>query len=427
MRVVCIYLKKNEDIKSIAEIFYRATPQIVLRGEQYIFLEISKCNKLYSEESFLARTKVTLKRLNIQADISIADDIPTALSFTVFKIKNKNLLPIESLEFFYNPLLKADFPLDPVYKMISTLKSLGLKTIQDFLKLPSKDISNRFGSVGLMTYMKVQGQFAVLWERFVPTEVTFEKFEFDLESPVENLEPIYFRLKPMLDKIVLRLKGKGKRPKQFEVIFKQEHAYGVKDQFYKVPIHLQLPYISSKGIFQITKERIDAKVQSQPFNHRITEFQVLVTEEAPYWMKQKDIFDQKKEENEESFFQLVSRVATRIGNNAVFFAKPHESYLPEKNWKRVQELNETPTTIDVLPQRPLRLLEKPLPIRFIGNRIVMENEVEEIFHINNKEIIMADWWESPLERIYFKLSTKSGKEFWIYKSSHGHYLHGVFD
>jgi hypothetical protein len=165
----------------------------------------------------------------------------------------------------------------------------------------------------------------------------------------------------------------------------------------------------------------------KPLSHRICEFSIVVTEEAPYTMKQKDIFDQKKEENDESFFQLVSRIATKIGNGSVFFAQTRESYMPEKNWRRVQELNTSHQTTDVLPERPLRLFEKPKSIRFIGDRVIFPDSTEEILSVRNKEVLLADWWESPLERIYYKLLTKSGKEFWIYKTSQGHFLHGVFD
>src|SRR5688572_17990096 len=104
MRVVCLYLHQEQNVLPLAEVFYRATPQIMVRGERAIFMEVSKCAGLYSEASFLRRAKVTLARMQIRAQMAVADDIPTALSFAFFKMSNKNLLPIEALRFYADPM-----------------------------------------------------------------------------------------------------------------------------------------------------------------------------------------------------------------------------------------------------------------------------------------------------------------------------------
>ncbi len=425
MRVVCLYFEKPQDLKSIAEIFYSLTPQIVLRDNSAIFLEISKCKTLYSEKYFIHRATATLKKLNIDARISIANDIPTALSFAVYNTVDEVEIPIEALDFYFNPLLKED-PSPALYKMIQTLQSLGIKTLNQFKNLSPKEISNRFGTLGIMSYLKAKGDYPIAWEEFVPSQVVEEKFYFDEESPADNLEPIYFRLRPLLDKITLRLRAQSKRIKQFEIIFKQEYSFGNEDPHYRVPILLQLPHLTNKIIFQITKERVDHMISIKPFQHRISEVSILVTETAPYSMKQKDIFDQKREENDESFYSFVSRVATKLGKKSVFFADLKESYSPEKSWQRSFDLPKTEVA-DHLPERPLRLLPHPIPVRFLDNKILYSKYCEEVLDRSNKEIILADWWDSPLERMYYKLFTSNGKKLWIYKSSHGHFLHGIFD
>lgn len=424
MRVVCIYFEKSQDTQSLAEIFYRYTPQIMLRGDRAIFLEISKCRALYSEQSFVNRTIVTLKKLNLRARVTVANDIPTSLAFAAYETNDEVELPLESLAYFFDPFLNNIEGSQSLYKMITTLKDLGVLTLVDFLNLPPKEISNRFGTLGIMALLKAKGDYPVSWELFKPLEIVMEKCEFDLESPAEILEPIYFRMKPLLDKLILRLRGKNKRLKQFDLILKQEHG---DDPDYKISILLQLPYISNKVIFQITKEKLDHETRAKPLKHRVTEFSLIVTEDAPYSMNQKNIFDQKKEENDESLFHLVSRVATKIGSQAIFFAKIHESYLPEKNWKRVQELKPSTPVLDSLPERPLRLLPQPIPVRFLDNKVLYSKFCEEVETRTNKEVVLADWWDSPLERVYYKLSTTAGKELWIFKNNKGHFLHGMFD
>jgi len=428
MTIACIYFEKPEDTQSLAEVFYRFTPQIEARRDRALFLEISKMKNLYSEESFLRRAYFTLQRLGIKARFGIAQDLGTALAFACYGTNDKLALSIESLRFYLDPFANKEEMTRDIAHFIFTLKGLGINTLEDFLKISAKELSSRFGQMGLLAYLQASAPRYSPLKTFTPRMTVREKHEFDLEYPVENLEPIYFTMRGMLDKIALRLRGQGKRMRQFDVVLKQEHALRQEDRHYKVSVILQLPYISSKVIFQITREKIENQLQFKPLRARVSDFEIVVTETAPYFMIQKDIFAQKKEETDESFFQLVSRFATKLGDKSVFFAQTRESYLPEKNWKRVSELK--PNMLvqkDVLPERPLRLFDKPISVRFFENKLLTNSFTEEVDTLVDKEIVLADWWQSPLERIYYRLKTKSGKQLWVYKNQEGYFVHGVFD
>lgn len=434
MKVVCLYFDRPQPVQAIAEVFYRFTPQIAVRGEssagslgRAIFLEISKCDKLYDEHAFLKRTQLILKRLALNAQMSVAEDIPTALSQAVFKNVRKELLPIEAIRFYADPLAKNPEGDKKLIKAIETLRSLSLVTLGDFVHLSSREILARFGPLVLTAYLRIKCQYDLPWEKFAPSEVMGETFKFDPESPVDNLEPIYFRLMPMLEKIFLRLRGMGKRARQFKVILQQEHAHETEHRDYEVTIILQLPYISHKATFQIVKEKLEAQIRLKPFRHRISEVSVEVLEEVPYFMNQRDIFDQKREENAESFFQFVSRVATKLGERAVFYAQLRESYLPEKNWLRVPEFKESEPTENHVPERPMRLFRAPIPIRFIGKKVLLPEGPDEVVNFDNQETLLSDWWDSPIERVYFRIFTKTGLHYWVFKTKHGHFLHGIFD
>lgn len=438
MKVACIYFEKNQDIQSLAEIFYRATPQIMLREEKALLLDISGCTALYSEAKFIKRVLATLQRLHLKATVTIGGNVSEAMSLAHFKVTQKDDLPIDALKFYVDPLGKDPELLNKMGPTILLLKKLGLEKLRDFTQLPARDINSRFGALGLVAYLKVNNQYDTPWLAFKPREQIEDRFEFDPEHPVQNLEPIYFRLNAMLDRLNLRLRGQGKRLKQFDLVLKQEHTMNPNDLYYKIPILLQLPYVSQKVIFQITKERLEAEILRQPLKARVIEFAVKVTETIPYFMNQKNLFDQKKEESEESLFQLVSRIATRLGKNQVFYAQVRESFIPEKSWKKHTEYkaeqtehkshaeeNGSPAT--VIPERPFRLFSQPLEVEYSHNHLLVDHHKEEIQDISHSEVIFSDWWENPLERIYYRLTTKSGRKLWLFKSAKGHFLHGVFD
>jgi hypothetical protein len=426
MKVVCLYFQEAQDTHSIAEVFYRATPQIMLRGDRAIFLEIGKCRNLYSEDSFMKRTKITLEKLNLKASIGVAHDIPTALSFAVYGQQEVLQLPIEALKFYADPLGDQDEIVKNVSKMILVLKDLGLRSLKDFSRLSRSELSARFSSLGLMCSLRIQGLNEILWKPFVLSEVLFETCEFDLESPVDNLEPIFFRLKPMIEKLSLRLRSKGRRLKKFEIVLQQEHALRPQERLRIFEVLLQLPYVSHKIIFQIAKEKIEAMVQAQPLKARISEFKAVVIEDVVYTMNQKSLFNQKAEETQENFFHVVSRIATKLGEKAAFFAEPQESYLPERNWSRSSEPKQKKIQ-DPLPERPLRVFHYAKPVQYMGRKIFSQDFSEEVDYWSDKEVVFSDWWNNSLERVYYRVFTKTGRHLWLYRTARGDFLHGEFD
>lgn len=456
MRVVCIRLKSAVDAQSVAEIFYRATPQILIRKPNIIFLEISKCRNLYSEQTFLKRTHVTLKRIGILAQVSIADDIPTALSVSMLSpphhpASDRNSLPIEALAYYIDPLNCFPEQMGFIHSTIRTLKLLRICTLNDFLNIPSHEISPRFGPLVLLGYQRIAGEHDLPWATFIPRETVSEDCEFDLSHPPRDLEPIYFSLRPLLEKMHLRLRGKGRRARQFKVTLHQEYATQKTPQMYDVLIIIPLSFVSVKTIFQITKEKLDTAVHRQPLEHAIVKLSVVVTEEVPYVTAQKDIFDQKKEETSEAFFHLVSRIATKLGTESVFFADIKESYLPERNWFRGLSLKRDRTLLSsdsakyadaesgkdrnrdnkrdsVIPERPLRLLKEPTPVSVFNNKLFWQQTTYPITAWKNQEVVLSNWWEiSGGERVYYKLFTASGDIFWIFKNKENYFLHGVFE
>ncbi len=437
MRIVCIKLPKDTNAQTIAEIFYRATPQIRLRQAGHgkgpfdhtaIFLEISKCHALYSESTFLKRTYVTLERIGIHADLSIADDISTALAMAIYPVVDKDSLPIESLIYYSDPLGQYPEQQGIVVKAMNLLKSLRIHTVKDFLKIPSYEISPRFGPVILMAYQRILGLHEIPWTEFKPRQVVEETHEFDLAYPPRDLEPVYFILRPMLEKIYLRLRGRGQRVRQFKIVLQQEYETRKSKQSYEVPVIIQLPFVSVKTIFQIAREKLDSMVHRMPLEHAIISVSLVVTEEAPYLTSQKDLFDQKKEETSESFFHLVSRLATKLGTDGAFFAQIKENYLPERNWFRTPEKSNDTVQESFIPERPLRLFKEPLAIPIHNNRLVYNRLPHDITEWKNPEVLLSNWWEiSGGERVYYRLNTVSGDSFWVFKNKDGYYLHGIFE
>jgi protein ImuB len=93
------------------------------------------------------------------------------------------------------------------------------------------------------------------------------------------------------------------------------------------------------------------------------------------------------------------------------------------------------------PRRPLQLLEKPEEIRVPASefpegppkRFHWRRAQFDVSRAEGPERIAMEWWRSAgLTRDYFRIETRDGQRFWLYRDGlHGQsvprwYLHGVF-
>lgn len=427
MKVLCLYFKNTPDLKNIAELFYQLTPQIAVRGNEAIFLEMSKGQRLFSEESFLKRTLVILRKFKLAPRYALAEDAGTALAYCKFFTTKKNILPLAALQCYLEPFkMTSDYD-GPFLKMVPHLERLGIKSVKDFLTLSPSSLPSRFGPVGLLLFMRLRNPDTLMWPSFVPTEMVSEKLEFQDDWRMENMNSLIFSLKSLLDRAQIRLRAKGQQIKQFEVIFNQEKFSTIPDPHYKVMIDLSMTQISTKALLNLTKEKIDDAIQKKPLLGIIASLELHVLDHVPYRTAQKNLFEPKKEENLENWYELLARLSLRLGQEHVFQAKPRESHLPEKTWERVVPGNPNPQIQWQAPTRPLRTLSSPERVDLQGDALHWAHETFEISEVSHREVVLSEWWNDFIERVYFRAKTKSGEDLWLFRSTDGVFIHGYFD
>ena len=123
-------------------------------------------------------------------------------------------LPIELLRTVANvsnapndPNVPND-PNDPNARLLSTFLRWGLRTIGDLAALPADAVAARLGADGVRWHRLAQGQDL----RPLQPEVPEERFEeaFDLEWPIEGLEPLSFVLGRLLEPLSAHLERRGR-------------------------------------------------------------------------------------------------------------------------------------------------------------------------------------------------------------------------
>ena len=463
-RVACLLLTRMPaqgfDIQIFAEACHRFTPQIAIRAQEGVFLDISGCQRLFSESGLSLRVHALARRFSVEVQIGFAEDAPTALAMaryqgyrgfyepsvsglrmgsqgpTVDRI-TKNSLPLEALLDYASPFLprvhqgkNADLT-KKVLKIIEVNKTLGLKNLGDFLALPAFSLASRFGREGVEIRARVAGKWEVGWPGFQIPERLIERE--DVEETA-GLEPLLFVLKKLVDRAMARLRGLGKRASVIQIDFQQEPWSTLKKRNRSWKISFPLSQGSTLGVMPIVQERLGFDLAREPLQAPVQWIQFGVSETVPGRSAQRDFFD-SKEDDLERWGALVSRLACKLGKESVFLARPVDRYLPEKSWtKAVETGTGRGDAVEVVTQdRPARILKSPEFLRLAGSSIVQANGKRwKTTAWDGPERLSGEWWTGEgFERDYYQVTTESGEGLWIYLDRQGNppgfYLHGYFD
>jgi len=458
MRVVCMLFCNPSPISEIAEACYRWTPQVALSGEEAIFLEIEKCHRLYDERTLVLRLRGLLKRFGAQARIAVADDVFMSLAQAKYPRKENAFLPLEALLDVANPFKKNDVTTKNVLAMIEELKRLGLKTLGDFTELPVKELSSRFQYQGLELHRRlINGQFdesLSLWPRFIPPDKIRESVNLEYEENCQTLEPLIFVIKKIVGRAMARLAARGERLSRATLSFKLEKFSTVKNFKRLWVFDLPLSQGTVTGLLPLIHERLNFDLGREPLPSSVIEMNFEVLETVPGQYFQRHFFS-KKEEEQEAWNSLITRLCEKIGRSytkeGAFVGEPVQSYKPERAWKRTITEQKTEESVgcavgghligvDIpLPDRPLRLLQNPEPLRKVENSLIGGRAMKkwEILDWEGPERLSGEWWGSEFRREYFRVGTKSGEQLWIYRipgkvsgdsiDPSEVYLHGYFD
>lgn len=439
-RIACVLVKSRAPLYELAEACYRFSPQIAVRPQEppgilgdrtmggAIFLEIGRCRNLYSEDSLLMRLGLLTQRFGALARVGFGNAVPEALAMARYGSTKLEKLPLEALHDYASPFHYNEDCFHKTAKLIDTMRLLGLSSIEDFMKLPTKSLASRFAAEGVELSLRLQGKSQLAWPRFTPPEQISEKAELHDLSEFQScreLEPLLFIVKNLADRAMARLRGRAQRMASLEVVLDLER--GKREWSLDLPV----PQGSAAGLLPILRERLSFDLQRAPLDHAIVRVEITVTETAPAYRAQRDLF-QAGETESEAWDALVGRLCQKLGKDRAFIAKPVDNYLPERAWARALEaLDKLPADI---PPRPVRMLRKPQPIKQEGHFLVQTPSKRwRITEWQGPERIAVEWWMDPqlegFKRDYYQVETEAGEKLWIFSvpSKPGYYLHGFFD
>jgi hypothetical protein len=439
MRVACIWFNQAAPTTKIAELFLRFSPQICVRKDRAIFIEIGKCSGLYSELSFLARAQILLRRSGHSAQIKIANDITDSLTLAKYQCQRVEDLPLPALIEFSDPFDRDLVLQKSILNFLSSFQDLGIKTLGQFKKIPASDLIARFGVIGRHCHSRTHFLEPIQWPLWKPEEVILERKEFPYFEFYGELDPILFELKAQLDQIFARLFSRGKRATRLQVEIQCE----------KVSIHPHFirsfdfdfftPQSKTKGTLRIFKERLTKEFEKHPILSPIEAIQTKVLKIVDASPGQKNIFN-ADEEKLEALYSVHNQLVEMLGRENVYQATLTEDRRPERSWKKQHgsphELGEHSVDLaSTIPDRPTYLCRRPVKIQLTAGYIHIHQRRYRILNWDNQvEKITGGWFEKPsseientFDRNYFTVELEGHQRITVFETpTREFFLHGYY-
>jgi len=422
MRFACILLLPKDEVLqlSLAEACLRFSPEISL-GSRTIILEIGKCRTLYSEELFIKRVQVLLKRFGLSAKVWIASDIPSSVAGAMYGRALPAFLPIEALYCYFSPFT-FDLSLEP---MVRALRKLGVETLAEFIQLPHHSIAKKFGKDGLLALHRYLHAHQVVWNRFQVSEKIIEQFNVESHEALYDYDSISFFLKRILDRVVMRTCGLGQLISKMRLKFYLDTYSSYQETEREWLLEFSFPHRSVRAFLDMIRDRVGADLQKKSLSAPVLRIELEVLEMVKGNPSQFQFFSQQ-EEQQENMNLLIERITNKLGKENVFYAVPFESYIPERSWKKAmlpvkaKELR--------LRSRPLRLFSKPELLRQLDQYLILREYRWKILQLVGPERITGEWWLDDHARDYFEVHTDQ-EILWVYRKplTQELFLHGVFD
>lgn len=415
-------------LKRIAEWCIRFTPVVAVDLPDGILLDATGCSHLWGGD--LSYVSAIAKKLNNRGyDVRAAmADVP-GVAWAVARFGKEPLViasgkHIEALL----PLPPEALRLEP--EAIERLHKLGLHEIRQFINMPRSSLRRRFGQHLMMRLDMATGRQTEVIDPVQPAEPYQERLP--CLEPITTATGIEIALKELLNTLCLRLlqKQKGLRA----AIFK---GYRVDGKIEQVNIATNRPSHNVNHLFKLFEIKLSTIEPALGIELFILE----ASSVEDHHPQQEKMWEQPGGLEDIRLAELIDRLMSKAGTQAVHRYVPDEHYWPERSFKPASSLQENLAAVwRVDKLRPLQLLLKPERIEVTAPvpdyppmLFRYKGKLHQIIRADGPERIEQEWWiQDGQHRDYYRVEDEDGHRYWLFRSGHYHdktfqwFIHGFF-
>jgi protein ImuB len=410
-------------LDDIADWCDRFTPLVALDPPHGLFLDITGCAHLFGGEANLlqglvralarqgfavsaaiAGTSICARTLTRQASGTIAADGAEAEAISA--------LPVSALG--------AD-------ETITTgLRRAGLKTIGDVASRAPHEITARFGArfSTLLAHALGQGDAPINPRKPLPDYIVEKRFA----EPIATDTMIAMTLSRLACTLVASMEKQGKGARRLEASF-----FRTDGAVRAITVETGRPVTQSKIIDRLFRERLDALADPLDPGFGFDMVRLSASRTEIVVQEQRDL-DSHVHDNDE-LAALIDRIAARIGGKRVVVHLPQDTHIPERAVLAASAQHHLAAAIQAEwpartesepPLRPLRLFDKPEPIKVPfatvpdgpPHQFTWRRALHAVVRVEGPERIAMEWWREDgkaLTRDYFRVEDAEGLRFWIFR------------
>jgi protein ImuB len=256
----------------LLDIGWSVSPRIEDTAPNAIVLDLSGLASLFgSEENIAAQLVERSATCGLRVNVAIAANIDTAL-ITARGFAGITIIPPgEESQYLSRLSVSA---LSPSEETAEILSCWGIATCADLARLPVLELSERLGQEGVRLHALAQG----VSERAIVIAEPVHSFEeeMELDDAVEELEPLSFVLRRLLDQLCARLMARSLGAAAIRVRFELqpsfENAVDIREAFrkpeqpglYEREIQLPIPARDSKILLKLLRLRLQLNPPGAP-------------------------------------------------------------------------------------------------------------------------------------------------------------------
>jgi protein ImuB len=439
----------RKTLDDIADWCDRFTPLAALDPPHGLFLDLTGCAHLFGGEAALLRIlTAALTRQGFAISAAIAGT--SVCARTLSRCISGKIVASGEEAAAVAGLPVAALGADEA--ITRGLRRAGLKTIGDVALRERYELSARFGAsfTTLLAHALGEGD-APISPRKPPPDYIVEKC---FAEPIATAPVIALTLTHLARTLVTAMDKQGKGARRLEAaFFRTDGAVRV------IAVDTGLPVTRSAMIDRLFLERLEALNDPLDPGFGFDLIRLSASRTEIVVQAQRDL-DATVHDNDE-LAALIDRIAARIGGKRVVVHLPQDTHIPERAVLAAPAQHHLAAATQAAwparaegepPLRPLRLFEKPEPIKVPfatvpdgpPHQFTWRRVTHEVVRVEGPERIAMEWWKRegrPLTRDYFRVEDEEGRRFWIFRDGlygseladdegkpvpAGWYVHGLF-
>ncbi|HEU5055073.1 MAG TPA: DNA polymerase Y family protein [Kofleriaceae bacterium] len=407
----------------------RVAPRLDSDRRGAFFLGLGGLERLYESEIDIAvRVREALAAIGLPAQIAIADQAFTAW-VTARRASPVRIVPPGRDAAILSAIPLADLPLDERGHEICSL--LGLDDAAAVAALPPGELARRLGAEGAELERMLSGTRPVAWPREKMAPVDPERAGLEIDLPTEDLEPILFLGKSLIDRIVGQLAAQRRALVELAIRARLDDGEEVAHT-----IRPAEPTMEARPVVDLFRLWLEQRPMAAP----VVALEMAAAVSAVPSARQLSLLAQREEKEAEALGNAVARLTAAFGAECAVRPVLMDTYRPEARlkWERFSveiERHRTRGTGDGEQgtghgwASMMMRLTAAEEIEWEGGLVRRAGGSARVLEVDGPHRASGEWWADAFDRSYYWLGLSDGTLVWVYRDERDGraYLQGVAD